>query len=364
MIFEKEIEKIISQLDYYIPNEFDKKVGGSDSVYIYGGGFMGCKYIDLLLKSGYNVLGVFETICEKEDATCRGIKIYEVSYSIKPVMLSSFKYYGQMKDKLIQLGYAEDQIISPMGMFEKFYLSKYKEAFNNFDDELSKKIVIDKIKYHVLEPIMQPVSAYFDIEMFSDCEDDVFIDGGAFDGETAKEFAYIKNRKYKKIYCFEPTESSYNQAVDNLKNLENIEIIKKGLYSKETTLQFNDFGTDQGNTIDDFYVNRKWDGINMNFKKINLNVTSLDAFFKDKPIEDYPTIVKLDIEGSEKEALLGMKNIIEKSHPTLIICAYHKVEDYYELSNLIKELCPKYSLKLRHYTDNVLESIIFACYKE
>lgn len=58
-----------------------------------------------------------------------------------------------------------------------------------------------------------------------------------------------------------------------------------------------------------------------------------------------------------------MKNVIEKNHPTLIICAYHKVEDYYELSTLIKELCPQYSLKLRHYTDNVFESIIFACYK-
>lgn len=279
MIFVKEIEKIVSQLDYYIPNEFDKKIGGNDSAYIYGGGFMGCKYIDLLLKSGYNVLGVFQTICEKEDATCRGLKVYEVSYSIKPVIISSFKYYGQMKDKLIQLGYAEDQIISPMGMFEKFYLPKYEEAFNNFDDELSKKIVIDKIKYHVLEPIMQPVSAYFDIEMFSDCENDVFVDGGSFDGETAKEFAYIKNGKYKKIYCFEPTKSSFNQTVENLKNFENVEVISKGLYSEETTLQFKDFGTDQWNAADDFYMDHKWNGPAMNYKVINIDVTSLDTFF-------------------------------------------------------------------------------------
>ena len=360
MNYKEEVTNILSQLNYYIPNEFEKKLEGVKELYVYGAGFMGCKYIDLLVEDGYNVLGVYESLCKDNNAICRDIKIYEVCYNNKSVIISSFKYYKQMKNKLIQLGYTEDQIISPIGIFEKYYLPKYEQAFNNFDDELSKKIILDKIKYHILNPVMYPVSAYFDIEMFSDSEDDVFIDGGCFDGETAKEFAYIRNMKYKKIYCFEPTESSYNQAVENLKDLKNIEIVKKGLYSKETTLQFKDFGTDQWNAADDFYMDHKWNGPAMDYEVTNIDVTSLDSFFQDKPIEDYPTIIKLDIEGSEKEALLGMRNVIEKNHPTLIICAYHRMEDYYELSSLIKEICPQYSLKLRHYTNNVLESIIFS----
>jgi hypothetical protein len=72
----------------------------------------------------------------------------------------------------------------------------------------------------------------------------------------------------------------------------------------------------------------------------------------------------LDIEGSEREAILGMKHVLNRARPKLVICAYHKIEDYYELVNAINDVCSGYSLKLRHFTETVSDSIVYGIYEK
>jgi len=55
----------------------------------------------------------------------------------------------------------------------------------------------------------------------------------------------------------------------------------------------------------------------------------------------------MDIEGSEKEALMGAANIIKAAKPKLAICAYHKTEDIYELPQTILNIRDDYKLALR-----------------
>jgi len=362
MNFENEINKIRSEISYYVPDEFDQKIKPGTEVWLYGAGFLGCKYADLLKDAGFHVMGLFETNIRQEEER-HSYQVKKVVYQGAPVVISSFKYYEQMQAALESLGYPQTQIVSPFAVFEKFYIPRFERAFSLFDDALSKKLVIDKIRYHVFEPKMEPVSAYFDTEMFSQSENEVLVDGGAFDGQTAIEFAQVFNGKYAHIYCFEPTRSSYEQAVENLRGYARVDVINKGLYSSDTVLQFKDFGADQWNSTNDYFMGHEWNGPAMDYTITEVPVTSLDLFFREKPESEYPTIIKLDIEGSEREALLGMRHVLNTSHPKLIICAYHKPEDYYELAETIHELCPGYRLKLRHYTDNILESIIFAQYQ-
>lgn len=58
-------------------------------------------------------------------------------------------------------------------------------------------------------------------------------------------------------------------------------------------------------------------------------------------------LVKMDIEGSEMDALRGMKNFIKEKHPYLAICIYHRVTDPYEVAHYIKTLNPDYKLYIR-----------------
>jgi hypothetical protein len=93
---------------------------------------------------------------------------------------------------------------------------------------------------------------------------------------------------------------------------------------------------------------------------ITINAIALDDFFNGKLEHEMPTFIKLDIEGAEREALLGAKNIIAKYKPKLAICAYHKPEDVYELAETIASIRSDYNFVLRQHENGVLETILYA----
>jgi FkbM family methyltransferase len=279
------------------------------------------------------------------------------------VIISSFKYYDAIFKTLSDLGYRSQQIITPIGFFDKFYLRRFRTAYDAFKDNLSKQTVIDKMLYLIFGKSMNSVSPYFVYEIFGGMSDqEVFVDGGAADGCTALEFCRITNGNYKRIVCFEPTKSTFDLLQETLKNIKNVETVNKALYSRNTNLKFKDYGTDEWNAVDDFFMGHNWNGSDKEYRISEIQATTLDNFFANVPLADYPSIVKLDIEGSEREAIIGMKHVLHLAHPKLIICAYHKIEDYYELVQVINDICPGYSLKLRHFTGTVFDSVIYGVY--
>jgi FkbM family methyltransferase len=63
-------------------------------------------------------------------------------------------------------------------------------------------------------------------------------------------------------------------------------------------------------------------------------ITSIDVFCKSKKI-DVVNYIKMDIEGSEMEALRGAHYTIQRCRPKLAICLYHKPQDLWEITNYI-----------------------------
>ncbi len=57
--------------------------------------------------------------------------------------------------------------------------------------------------------------------------------------------------------------------------------------------------------------------------------------------------IKYDVEGAEREALLGSRAIIERDAPALLVSAYHRSADLFTLPLLVHALEPRYQLYLR-----------------
>ena len=72
------------------------------------------------------------------------------------------------------------------------------------------------------------------------------------------------------------------------------------------------------------------------------------------------TFIKMDIEGSEREALKGAERVILRDKPRLAICVYHKWEDLYEIPMMVKRMAPEYRLYLRHHSDTAMETVLYA----
>lgn len=160
-------------------------------------------------------------------------------------------------------------------------------------------------------------SQYFDDEVMPKVSDEIFVDDGAYDLETAKKFCDWCGGNYKKIYSFEPNEDSYEMCINrlDLDPVENLVLLNRGLWDEETELCFSMQG--EGSSIDDASA----DG------EIKIKTASVDDVVGD----DKVTLIKFDIEGAELKGLKGAKNTIIKNKPRLAICIYHKPEDIVEL---------------------------------
>ena len=59
--------------------------------------------------------------------------------------------------------------------------------------------------------------------------------------------------------------------------------------------------------------------------------------------------IKYDVEGAEREALLGTAETIAAYKPRMLVSLYHRSEDLFALPMLVKELCHEYRLYLRRF---------------
>lgn len=173
-------------------------------------------------------------------------------------------------------------------------------------------------------------------------DNEIFVDAGAFDGDTIEAFFKAVNYKFKYIYAFEPDNANYSKLLQKQYS-KNIKVFNAGLYNKTSKLTFsaNKGGSSkiEENGVDMIQV-YKFDELELSDKAI--------------------TFVKMDIEGSELKALEGMKNAIIQNRPKLAICIYHKFEDLWELPLYIKELVPEYKLYIRNYTTYLDEIVLYA----
>ncbi len=177
-------------------------------------------------------------------------------------------------------------------------------------------------------------------------KDDIIIDGGAFIGDTAAYYSHFIGPKGK-IFSFEPHPEVYETLVKNIQNngYENVVCLNKALGKSAGTLLISD-ESEGGGTISaegDFPV----------------EVITIDSFMETSGIEML-NIIKLDIEGSEKDALIGASKSIRKYKPKLAVCAYHRKDDFYSLMKLILEIDGSYKFMMRHAHSKLYDTVLFA----
>lgn len=173
---------------------------------------------------------------------------------------------------------------------------------------------------------------------------DILLDCGAYNGDTA--MAFINRIKtthydYEKIYCIEADEDNFNQLTKIKTSYPNIECILKGVWNRKDILRFNRLGSNSSS-------------VQMN-GDIQVEVDTIDNILNGKPV----TIIKMDIEGSELNALSGAECTILKYRPKLAICVYHKKADIFKIFEYISKL-HNYKFYLRAHAPHAFELVLYA----
>ena len=287
-------------------------------------------------------------------------------YKNAVIIVCSIRYNEEICADLHNLGFTKKQIVPCCDRWRDVYriesvssfsthLQGYEWAYNFFEDDSSKQLVLDKIRMLLCGIDLNPNTTsdcYYEDGFITLDNNEVFIDGGAFNGDTTEDFIYRFKGDMFHVHAFEPSKANYDKATARFGANPNISLVQKGLWSECTELVFSEMPTVlSGSSL----VRRE--GCVVEYE---VQVTSLDGYFEGRSNENLPTFIKMDIEGAEKEALIGAAKIIKKCKPKLAICAYHKTEDIYTLPKTILNIRNDYKFALRQHAYGKLDTMLYA----
>lgn len=159
--------------------------------------------------------------------------------------------------------------------------------------------------------------------------DEVFVDLGAYDGDTVREFSDFTNGKYKKIFALEADSKNYRKLLKNTEEMDEVYAYNLAAWDKKEILLFE-----------------KKKG--RNSKISTVGTVEVQAADVDSLIDEKITVLKMDVEGSEEKAIAGARKTIEKYCPKMYVCAYHRNSDMYSIPLLINSICKDYKFYFYH----------------
>lgn len=231
-------------------------------------------------------------------------------------------------------------------MKENIY--KYEWLYHRLGDQNSKQVLLNLLRYRLTASIEFVKNAfdrnnhqYFDKSIINCDENEVFVDCGAYIGDTID--SYIENYGvYKKIYSYEPSSINFNKCIENTKKYKNVEVRPFGVGDSNKTVNFSQSDSSSSIRNDE------------NCETIN--IVSIDNDIKEKI-----TYLKMDVECEEINAIIGAKNHIKNDTPKLAICLYHIVSDLWEIPELVDSINSNYEFYIRHYEEDVAwETVLYA----
>ena len=232
-----------------------------------------------------------------------------------------------------------DTDVIGVGAFTKKTLSdnieSIEKVYSLLADDKSRQVYVNVLKYKITGDISflrecctPPDEAYANI--IRPAEDEIYVDLGAYNGDTIRELLSHTGGRYEKIYALEPDKRNFRKLSEYAESMKNIELYNAAAWLREDTLNFNAAGGRQGK---------------LSSKGVETAALSVDGILQG----GRATYIKYDVEGAEREALEGTEKTIEKYAPKLCVALYHRAEDIFELPVRICEMCPKYKLYVRHY---------------
>jgi FkbM family methyltransferase len=345
------------------------------NVVLYGTGLMGRSALACLRRIGFDVVAFSESNKSKWDTVIDGLEVIapcEISKRIKdPFVIICFNH--NLKSEVPQVVEAlksegccnivfygdlfvieELQLLGNPIAFSRAIIPKtqhhgeIKRLFALLADDKSKSTLIQ-----VLHDRIHPLSEsndqweipseqmYFPEDLYQLNGCDNFIDCGAFDGDTLRSYwSRVKLSWEGRYYAFEPDMRNFQKfcaTVDSLdiEGKEKINYIPKAVGRKSGEIRFEETGYAGGS-----HLSPEGNSV--------VECVALDDLYDKGEIS--ASIIKMDIEGGEKDALLGAKEMIGQCRPTLAISIYHFPNDLWEIPLAIADDFPFYKLFIRAYT--------------
>jgi FkbM family methyltransferase len=175
----------------------------------------------------------------------------------------------------------------------------------------------------------------------------VFIDCGAYDGDTLRHFLQHQQEKFQSIYAFEPDVRNYERLRSFVGSLgpagERVHTFNAGVGARRERLRFDAAG-------------------NMGSSFSSAGASEVEVLPLDEvvAVDGAPVFLKFDVEGAEWEALEGCQRLLKQSRPLIAISIYHRPDDLWALPLHLDSLDLGYRFFLRTQGEDGMDVICYA----
>lgn len=278
------------------------------------------------------------------------------------ILITSPRYEEEIYEHLREHFYVEQifsfecelyyHYIHDISAYRKYIFDRADEfmrLYQKLEDDFSRRTLENVLKGRMSAQLkyfreVYVQNQYFSQDIVSLGNHEIFVDIGAYIGDTVEEIVKITGNNYEKIYCFEPDKKCAVILKKNTQQYKNIEVVEKGAWDKHEFLCISEDSEHGASSI-------KQTG------EYEIELDCIDDCINEN---EHITHIKMDIEGAELAALHGARNTIQTYRPKLAICVYHKNEDILDISNYILSIVPDYKLFLRHHNISGTETVLYA----
>lgn len=214
--------------------------------------------------------------------------------------------------------------------------TRIEQAYALLSDSRSRDVFEKVIQYKLSGKLSYLRSAYSDKdevfrELLQITDDESYLDLGAYRGDTIDELLHYSGGGYRDITALEPDKKTFAKLKAHAGTWQRVHLYRMGIWSEDTDLPF-DSALGRGSNI-------RQGGSEL------LPVTKVDTLYKRRRL----TYLKMDVEGCEREAIIGAAETLRRDRPKLNIAVYHRSEDIFSLPLLIHSIEPDYQFFLRQH---------------
>lgn len=323
--------------------------GEARPIVLYGTGNGADRIIDILEKENIKISGIFSSAAFVRDRYFRGYKVtdYETCKKAFPHMLVLMCFGSAREDVLsfVKNIAEENEVLAPdvpvygESVFNAEFFSEHKDELLSVREMLADEKSIetfDKLCDFKLNGNIDNLflCEYDNSETFNIAENCVYVDLGAYNGDTVLGFC----DKYtpSAIIAVEPDRRNYRKLCENTSGISDITL-------------YNALISDIDGEV--FLDNNKGRGAHESTEgKIPVEALTVDSVIKnEKPPRNRQLVIKFDVEGNELKAISGAENTIREYSPLMFISCYHRSEDYFSIPLKVFEINSNYKLYMRHY---------------
>lgn len=242
----------------------------------------------------------------------------------------------------------------PHPIFEQ--AAEVRKGFELMADDEMRRIYIEQLRLRLFldfdrapSPQTRALrdSEYFPDDLYAFLPDEVLVDCGAYDGDTVRRFIAKRAGSFAKIHACEPDPDNrarfkkWSSALPEAIRTK-IDVEPVALGACRGKVRFAATGTAESLV----------DGTGA----MEIDVATIDEITQLTP----PTLIKMDIEGAELDALMGARRVISEHTPVLAICVYHTSDHLWRVPLLIASMSSRYCFYLRAHAEDCWDVSCYA----